>query len=58
MYDKKQYDKKCGICEIKYEDCECSLEYKSFKEDLIEYKCLCCNKNYKKRLMRADRKFF
>ena len=22
------------------------LEYSSFKDDLIEYKCLCCNKNY------------
>ena len=22
------------------------LEYANFKEDLIEYKCLCCNKSY------------
>ena len=25
--------------------CECFLEYTNFKDDLIEYKCLCCNKN-------------
>ena len=23
-----------------------ALKYTSFKDDLIEYKCLCCNKNY------------
>ena len=22
------------------------LEYANFKDDLIEYKCLCCNKSY------------
>ena len=27
---------------------ECCLEYKNVKHDLIEYKCLCCNKNYQK----------
>ena len=32
-------DKKCETCGIK-------LEYTNFKDDLIEYKCLCCNKNY------------
>ena len=26
--------------------CYCFLEYTNFKDDLIEYKCLCCNKNY------------
>ena len=30
---------------IKYKDCECRLEYISLKVDLIEYRCLCCNKN-------------
>ena len=25
------------------------LEYKKFKDDLIEYKCLCFNKNYQKK---------
>ena len=34
---------------IKHTDCECFLEYKSFKDVLKEYKFLCCNKNYKKK---------
>ena len=40
-------DKKCETCGIKYKDCECCLEYTSVKDDLIEYKCLFFNKNYK-----------
>ena len=39
-------DKKCETCEITYKYCDCFLEYKNFKDDLIEYTCLCCNKNY------------
>ena len=39
-------DKKCETCGIKYKYCDCFLEYANFKDDLIEYKCLCCNKNY------------
>ena len=35
---------------IKFKDCECYLEYTSFKDDLVEYKCLCCNKNYQKKV--------
>ena len=31
---------------IKYKYCDCFLEYTNFKDDLIEYKCLCCSKNY------------
>ena len=43
----KEYnDKKCETCGIKYKYCDCFLEYTNFKDDLIEYKCLCCNKNY------------
>ena len=38
--------KKCEICRIKYKYCDCFLEYTNFKCDLIEQKCLCCNKNY------------
>ena len=34
--------RKCEAC--KYWDC--FLEYINFKNNLIEYKCLCCNKNY------------
>ena len=37
-------DKKCEAYEIKYRYCECFLEYKNFKDDLLEYKSLCCNK--------------
>ena len=25
---------------------DCFLEYTNFRDKLIEYKCLCCNKNY------------
>ena len=31
---------------IKYNYCDRFFEYRDFKDDLIEYKCLCCNKNY------------
>ena len=31
---------------MKYKYCDCFLEYTNCKDDLIEYKCLCCNKNY------------
>ena len=26
--------------------CNCFFEYVNFKDDLIEFKCLCCSKNY------------
>ena len=39
-------DKKCETCRIKYKYCNCLLEYTNFKDDLIQYKCLCYNKNY------------
>ena len=39
-------DKKCEACRIKYKYYDCSLEYISFKDDLIECKSLCCNKIY------------
>ena len=42
-------DKKCHICKNKYKYCVCFLEYIDFKEDLIEYKCLYCNKIYQKK---------
>ena len=43
-------DKKCENCRIKYNYCNCFLEYTNFKDDLTEYKCLCCNKNYDQKL--------
>ena len=41
-YDDKKYD----TYGIKYKYCDCFLEYTNFRDDLIEYICLCCNKNY------------
>ena len=38
-------DKKCETCGIKYKYCNCFLEYTSFKDYLIEYKCLCSKKD-------------
>ena len=42
-------NKKCEKYGIKHKNCECFLEYTNFKDDLIEYKCLCCNKNYQQK---------
>ena len=39
-------EKKCETCGIKYKYCNCFFEYMNLKDDLIEYKCLCCNKTY------------
>ena len=39
-------DKNCKTCGFAYEVGDCFLDYKDFKDNLIEYKCLCCNKNY------------
>ena len=41
--------KKCETGEIKYKYCDCFLEYTNFKDDLVEYKYLCCNKNYQRK---------
>ena len=38
-------DKKCQTCGIKYKYCDCFLAGTKFKDHLIEYKCLCLNKN-------------
>ena len=32
-----------------YKYCDCFLEYTEFKDNLIEYKCLCCNQNYQQK---------
>ena len=42
-------DKKCETCGIKYNYCNCFLDYPNFKDDLIEYKFLCYNKNYQQK---------
>ena len=41
--------KKYETCGIKYKYCNCFLEHTNFKDDLIEDKCLCCNKNYQQK---------
>ena len=38
--------KNVKTCRMKYKYCDCFLEYINFKDDLIEYKYLSCNKNY------------
>ena len=38
-------DNKCETCWIRYKHCNCFHEYTNFKDDLIEYKYLCCIKN-------------
>ena len=35
-----------GIHNIKFNDCDCFLEYESVEEDLIKYKCLSFSKDY------------
>ena len=42
-------DKKCETCGIKYKHFDCFLEYTNFKDDLMEYKCLSCNKSYQQK---------
>ena len=39
-------DKKSQTFGIKFKHCNCFLQYTNFRDYLIEYKCLCCNKNY------------
>ena len=42
-------DKKCETCGNKYKYWDCFVEYTNFKDDLIEYKCSCCNKSYQRK---------
>ena len=42
-------DKKFEIYRIEYKDRDCFLEYANHKNNLMEYKCLCCNENYQKK---------
>ena len=51
-------DEKLEICGIKYKYCDCFLEYTNVKDDLIEYKCLFCNDNYKKEFDENLKKLF
>ena len=51
-------DKKVETCVITYEVCECFLEYTNFKNNLIEYKCLCCNNNHQQKFDEKLKKRF
>ena len=42
--------RKCETCAIKCKYCDYFLEYINFKDNLVEYKCLCCNNNYQHKL--------
>ena len=42
-------DKKCETCGITYKLCNYFLQYTNFRDDLIGYKCLYCNKNYQQK---------
>ena len=36
-------------CGIKYKDYERFHQHTNFKDNLVEHKCLCCNKNCQKK---------
>ena len=38
-------EEKCETSRIKYKYCNYFLEYLDFKDDLVKYQFLCCNKN-------------
>ena len=42
-------DKKYEMCKTKYKYYDYCFEYTNFKEDLMEFKCLFCNKNYQQK---------
>ena len=43
-------DKKCETGWIKYKYCDCFFQYINFKDNLIEYNCLYCNKHYQRKV--------
>ena len=47
-----------GVHKTKCKDCDCFLEYKRIKKNLIKYKCLSCNKDYSKKLDEKLKKRF
>ena len=51
-------DKKCETCGIKYKYWGCFWEYKNFKDDLIEYKCLSCNVIYQRKFNKKLKEIF
>ena len=51
-------DQKCETCGVKYKYCDCVLEYTNFKNNLIDYRYLCWNKNYEKVWWKIEGKIF
>ena len=41
-----------GVHKIRCKDCDYFLEYEILKDNLIKFKCLSCNKDYSKKLMK------
>ena len=39
-------NQKCQTYRIKYKYSDLFFEYTKYRDDLIEYRCLCCNKDY------------
>ena len=46
------------IHEIKCKHFDCFIQYQSFKDDLVNYKCLSCNKDYSNKLDKELKKKF
>ena len=54
-----QNDEKCETYRIKYKYCDCFLDYPNSKDELIEYKCLCCSKSYQRKFdVKLKERFF
>ena len=51
-------NKKCEICGIKYKYFDSLQKYANLKDDLIEYKCLCCKKNYQQKFDEKLKEWF
>ena len=47
-----------GTHKVKYNDCDCFLEYENVKDNLVKYKCLYCNKDYSNKLNEILKKQF
>ena len=51
-------DMKCETCGNKYKYCDSFLKYANFKDDLIEYKLLSCNKSYQQKFGEKSKESF
>ena len=50
--------KMCQTCGITYEVCHSFLEFTNVKDNLLEYKSLCCNKNYQQKFDEKLKEWF